>query len=128
MFRPYTYCRLLEFINSLKPMNPDDTIFNKKMLCKSPGGLQVPLLTIEGKHTRKLKQRQNDYKHKIILIVARSIPADCFSSYMMERFIILLLSDDEIAIKLRKSFIFKVTRSSLICKLTISIDYTNGMY
>lgn len=89
LYKPYTYSKLLDFINGLEPQNKEETLFKKKILCRSPGGLQVPLITIEDKSTRQRKSGakidgKDDYKHKVILVVARSHAIDSQSSYLME--------------------------------------------
>lgn len=84
----------------------------------------MPLLTIEKKGVRKKKPNKDEGKHKVILIVARSMPADCLSSYLIEKLILLLLSEEELAVKLRKRFVFKIIPMACIDGVILGNTYT----
>ncbi len=115
--KPYTYSKLLSFINSLRIQPTAKYLFYKSVLCNSPGGLQVPLLTIESKKFRnirlkrfhKLKRKDDkDHKQKVVMIIGRQTASDVGSSLMIESLVRFLISDDERAHMLRSRFIFKV--------------------
>ncbi|CDW73885.1 zinc carboxypeptidase family protein [Stylonychia lemnae] len=114
LYQPYTYSNLLTFINS-KKIDPEERGFHyqKQVLCQCPGGLQVPIITIEDVKVRERRlglvpRTKDDQKIKVILLIGRQTPADPFSSRMMEGFINFIVGDTEIAKRLRHRFIFKI--------------------
>jgi murein tripeptide amidase MpaA len=74
------------------------------VLCKSLGGLPIPLLTI----TESEKNEEKSLKKKFILICARVHPGESNSSFMMEGFLKFICGDSFIAHNLRKYNIFKI--------------------
>ncbi|OMJ72415.1 hypothetical protein SteCoe_29148 [Stentor coeruleus] len=95
---PYTYSQQLEFIETQIKSSP---YFKSKELCKSIGGLSVPVITITNFQTSKARK-------KYILVTSRLNPGETTSSYIVEGLIKFLLSDNPDSCKSRDCFIYKI--------------------
>lgn len=98
---PYTYTHLTNLLKEFKTSVPH-SICHKETLCKSMSGLDVPLITITN-FTSKDKMKK-DY----VVIAARVHPGETPSSWVMEGVLRYLLSDNEVAVRLRDDCIFKI--------------------
>ena len=124
---PYTYTRLLRLIQSLKEEQVKDVEFG--ILCKSPGGIEVPVITVTSKGSKylpdpeqvneimekeSLEIRQEvmkefaDENKKLLIVTARIHPGETCSSFVMEGFIRYIISSSPIATELRNKFIIKI--------------------
>ena len=121
---------MLESLNQVKPSPEADWILNKRILARSPGGLQVPMITIESKQNKIKKYlpdklKTEDTKLKVIFIIARTHSHDAISSYWCEGIINYLISDREFAAKLRKRFIFKIIPMMCVDGVLIGNTFSN---
>ena len=86
------------------------------------------MLTIRAKKVidpaKLLVKKKEDNKKNVILIVARSIPADVHSSYLVEKLINFLLSEDELVKKLKKKYTFKIIPMMSVDGVIIGNTYT----
>ena len=98
---PYTYSNLSNFLSSIS-INTNYLRFEEigKTNLKNP--LQMLLITNFKDTFENLSKKQ------CILLTSRVHPGESNSSYIIEGLIEFLLSNDPIAIKLRKIFIFKI--------------------
>lgn len=80
---PYTFTMLRSQWKSLKPeLKP---LFKEQSLCRSLGGVPIPLLTIGNEeYTNKDIEYVLDDSKKIILIVGRAHPGEAPSSFMIQ--------------------------------------------
>lgn len=104
---PYTFTMLRSQWKSLKPeLKP---LFKEQSLCRSLGGVPIPLLTIGNEeYTNKDIEYVLDDSKKIILIVGRAHPGEAPSSFVIQGMVNYLLSDCQVAENLRSKFIFKI--------------------
>lgn len=96
---PYTYSDLIKFINSLK----HNKVVKKTILSSTSCGNKVYCLTI----TEQLPKYQPQHK-KYVIIMARTHPGETISSFLMEKLIKFLTSNEKEAVELRHMFIFKI--------------------
>lgn len=98
----------------------DESFYSESILCKTLGGIDVPLLTITNRiNEADYNVRKNDFKlneindqrkkyKKYFIITARIHPGETYGSWMMQGFIRFITSNDKSAIDLRDRFIFKI--------------------
>ncbi|XP_067130641.1 cytosolic carboxypeptidase 1-like [Centruroides vittatus] len=98
---PYTYSLLQTHIYFWeKSADPDSIYFKKDTLCESVAGNPVPILTITALPHNNSRQ--------YIFLTSRVHPGESNSSWVMKGSIDFILSNDEVAKKLRETFIFKI--------------------
>ena len=77
---------------------------HRKLLCTTLVGNRCDLLII----TERCKDIEDNRTKPVIILSARIHPGESNSSFMMHGFINFLTSECEEAVKLRKSFVFKL--------------------
>lgn len=115
---PYTFTKLHRLLDELRPLK---TILNETFLCRTLGGIEVPLLTVTSRvnkdnlHDILPEEFVNDSYLKfnppfkrIVIVIGRVHPGESNSSYVMEGFLRFITGQSLEAKELRKKFIFKV--------------------
>jgi len=117
---PYTYTQLLQLIKNLTT----EEFVREEVLCKSLGGVNIPLLTITEESnevskfnlTNQYKSYVEELKHMVtnssnkpvVIVTARIHPGETCGSFMMEGFLRFIVSADPMAKELRSKLILKV--------------------
>lgn len=101
---PYTYSMLTQYIKAIgheQRISDRSKYLQESVLCKTLGGVEVPLLTItnfdEGEQTRK-----------VVFVLARLHPGESASSWVAHGLISFLISRSRVANELRKRLVFKI--------------------
>ncbi len=98
---PYTYTDLNELLNSIEMNEEQNTICKRKLLCRTLAGNKCEYLTITSRSNNELK--------KGVVLSARTHPGETVGSWMMQGAIEFLTNmKDDLAILLRKKFVFKI--------------------
>lgn len=105
---PYTYSDLLLFLKDLKKKNIGKRYYNEGKLCRSLGGLNIPLITVADDLNEDVDSKTRNLKKKCIVLAARVHPGESNSSFLMEGFLTFLLSNNKYARHLRSNIIFKI--------------------
>lgn len=100
---PYTYTDLCDFIKAQCVFNNKDKI-RKTVLCKSLAGNDVDMLIITNFNSDPV----DISFRKSIILTARVHPGESNASWMMNGVIEFLVGDDENAVYLRNTFVFKI--------------------
>lgn len=109
---PYSYSMLTQYIKQIvleQKKNLELGITKKRgkvlqesVLCKTLGGVDVPLLTITNFKDSNVKNK------KVIFIQARIHPCETSSSWIVHGIISFLISRSKVANELRKRLVFKI--------------------
>lgn len=95
---PYQYSQLNRLLAEIPP---NGIIIKRETLCRSLGGVEVPLLVVTD-CTVPVEDKAS------VVVTARVHPGETIGSWMMEGLIRLLVSEDELAKGLRKRLIFYI--------------------
>jgi hypothetical protein len=107
---PYTYSMLTQYIKAISAEQKSILSQGEKrckylqesVLCKSLGGVEVPLLTITNFDGTDEEQRQ------VVVVQARVHPGETASSWIVHGLISFLISRSRVANELRKRHVFKI--------------------
>ena len=96
---PYSYTQLLTLIADLRKLSP--TLITRSALCKTIGGIEVPLLTVTNSTVAEACK-------KFIIVTGRVHPSETVASWKMDGFLRFLCSNETEAELLRERFTFKI--------------------
>ena len=103
---PYTYTKLTNLLIELKDKcnkNPN-ICYRQETLCRSLGGIDIPILTIgccENANDKSIKK-------PVSIVTGRIHPGETCGSFMMEGFLRYITSSSFAATQLRRNVIFKI--------------------
>ena len=100
---PYTYTDLCDYLNKVCYFEVRDRI-RKTTLCRSVAGNDVDLLIITNFESEPILLSQR----KSVILTSRVHPGESNASWMMQGVIDFLVSDEETAVYLRNTFVFKI--------------------
>jgi hypothetical protein len=92
---PYNYTKLRLFLDREKLNCAPGVLWEESVLCKTLGGLDVPLITIREEPSRPKRQ---------ITVTARVHPGETVGSFMCEGFLHFAVSKAQEAVSLRRQF------------------------
>jgi murein tripeptide amidase MpaA len=100
---PYTYSDVCRFVSKTCTFQNKDKV-RKTVLCKSLAGNDVDMLIV----TNFASIPEEIAIRKAIILTARVHPGESNASWMMQGLIDFLVSDDEKALFLRNTYVFKI--------------------
>jgi len=132
---PYTYTDMNKLLKEIESIENVKDFLTEDTLCKSLGGVNIPILTITENHSpvkklepiidfpanlrydelyipteqyRMIAKNNICIKKPVVFVTARIHPGETCGSFLMEGFLRYIISSDPTAIELRKNIIFKV--------------------
>lgn len=93
---PYLYTKLRQFLDRQRASCSPGVVWEESVLCKSLGGLNVPLI--------KIREAGRERAKRLITVTARVHPGESVGSFMCEGFLSFICSSKEEAVRLRRQF------------------------
>eukprot|EP00794_Sanderia_malayensis_P009853 gene9853-10864_t len=105
---PFTFTMMMDHLNKMESRMRPDVYYNRQLLCRTFLGNRCELLTITEKPKDDPPSIIAFRKRPYIVLTSRVHPGESCASWTMKGVLDFLTSGDEVAVKLRESYIFKI--------------------